>query len=115
MSFDSGNFSFSDWGSSFEGHPQFSILKTHIERAVQDLFLNALRSQSPDFLQIFESESKIDDFCYRMILYWEREENYEVCGEILKLKKQLKDAWKTIPAYERGKELVIREWLKSSF
>lgn len=115
MNFDSGNFSLSDWGSSFDGHPQFSILKSHIERAVQDLFLNALRTQNPDFLQIFESESKIDDFCCRMINYWEGEENYEVCGEILKLKNQLKEDWKQIPVYERGKELVIREWLKSSF
>jgi hypothetical protein len=102
-------------GSSFDGHPQFSILKSHIERAVQDLFLNALRTQSPDFLQIFESECKIDDFCRRMINYWEQEENYEVCSEILKLKTKLKEDWKQIPAYERGKELVIREWLKSSF
>lgn len=115
MNFDSGNFSFSDWGSSFEGHPQFSILKIHIERAVQDLFLNALRTQSPDFLQIFESESKIEDFCCRMISFWEREENYEICAEILKLKKQLKEDWGKIPSCEKGKEMVIREWLKSSF
>lgn len=115
MNFDSGNLNFSHWDSSFEGHPQFSILKIHIERAVQDLFLNALHLQSPDFLQIFESESKIDDFCLRMILYWERQENYETCGEILKLKEQLKHNWEKIPDYERGKELVIREWLKSSF
>jgi hypothetical protein len=50
-----------------------------------------------------------------MINYWEQEENYEVCSEILKLKTKLKEDWKQIPAYERGKELVIREWLKSSF
>jgi hypothetical protein len=115
MNFDSGNLGFSDWGSSFDGHPQFSLLKSHIERAVQDLFLNALRNQSDDFLQIFETECKIDDFCSRMILYWEGEENYEVCGEILNLKKRLKEVWKQIPVYERGKELEIREWLKSSF
>ena len=115
MNFESGNFNFSDWGSSFEGHPQFSILKSHIERAVQDLFLNALRAQSQDFLQIFDEESKIDDFCSRMISYWEREENYETCAEILKLKSQLKQDWKKIPVCDRGKELVIREWLKSSF
>jgi hypothetical protein len=50
-----------------------------------------------------------------MIRYWEGEENYEVCGEILNLKKKLKEVWKQIPVYERGKELEIREWLKSSF
>lgn len=109
------NYYFSDWGSSFDDHPQHDILKCHVERAVQDLFLNALRLQSDDFVYIFDTEKKINDFCFRMVLYWEKEENYEICGEIVSLKSSLKSKWKKIPISDRGKEIIIREWLKSSF
>jgi hypothetical protein len=50
-----------------------------------------------------------------MVSYWEREEKYEICGEIVSLKYDLKLKWKEIPESDRGKEIVIREWLKSSF
>ena len=115
MNIDPGNYHFSDWGSSFDDHPQYDILKCHVERAVQDLFLNALRLQSEDFVYIFDTEERIDDFCSRMIGYWEREEDYEICGEIVSLRKDLKSKWYMIPPVDRGKEIVIREWLKSSF
>lgn len=115
MNISPGNYHFSDWGSSFDDHPQYDILKCHVERAVQDLFLNALRLQSDDFVYIFDNEEKIDDFCFRMVSYWEREEKYEICGEIVSLKSDLKLKWKEIPESDRGKEIVIREWLKSSF
>mgnify|MGYP001553673740 CR=1 FL=1 len=115
MNLGPGSYHFSDWGSSFDEHPQYAILKCHVERAVQDLFLNALRLQSQDFVYIFDTEEKIDDFCSRMISYWESEEDYEICGEIVSLKKKLKKKWFDIPPVDRGKEMVIREWLKSSF
>src|SRR5210317_832119 len=115
MDIGSGNYHFSDWSSSFDEHPQYAILKCHVERAVQDLFLNALRLQSEDFVYIFDSEERIDDFCFRMVSYWESEENYEICGEIVSLKKSLKSKWNKVPQVDRGKEIEIREWLKSSF
>ena len=93
MNLGPGSYHFSDWGSSFDDHPQYAILKCHVERAVQDLFLNALRLQSQDFVYIFDTEEKIDDFCSRMISYWESEEDYEICGEIVSLKKKLKKKW----------------------
>ena len=41
--------------------------------------------------------------------------NKNYVGSSVNLKKRLKEVWKQIPVYERGKELEIREWLKSSF
>ena len=115
MANNSENFPYNDWRSSYEDHPQFSVLKSHIDRAVQDLFLVALRTQGEEFIYIFDSEKKIDDFGSRMIKYWEKEENYEVCAEILVLGKELKAKWRNIPKNKKGQETVIREWLKSSF
>jgi len=115
MNLNPGNYHFSDWRSSFEGHPQYSILKCHVERAVQDLFLNALRTQTSDFVCIFDKQEKIDDFCFRMVSYWEEQENYEICGEIVSLKKKLEKSWSEIPEFKKGEGIVIREWLKSSF
>lgn len=111
----SENFPFNDWRSSFEEHPQFSVLKNHIDRAVQDLFLVAMRTQGEEFIYIFDSEEKIDDFANRMVKYWEIKEGYEVCGEILLLAKELKLKWRNIPKNKKVQETVIKEWLKSSF
>jgi hypothetical protein len=111
----SENFPFNDWRSSFEEHPQFSVLKNHIDRAVQDLFLVAMRTQGEEFIYIFDSAEKIDDFANRMIKYWEVKEDYETCGEILSLAEELKLKWKNIPKNKKVQETVIREWLKSSF
>ena len=115
MNLSSDSYHFSDWRSSFDDHPQYAVLKGHVERAVQDLFLEALKSQSEEFVYIFSNESQIDDFCTRMCSYWENEENYETCGEILALRGDLKKKWSQIPKENRGKDVVIREWLKSSF
>jgi len=115
MDFTPDNYDFSDWRSSFEDHPQYTVLKCHVERAVQDLFLSALRSQHDEFIYIFDSEKKIEDFCARMIKYWELEEIYETCSEILVLRSEVIEKWKNIPVSKRGQEMVIREWLKSSF
>lgn len=115
MNNSSGNFPYNDWRSSFEDHPQFSVLKSHIDRAVQDLFLVALTTQDEEFIYIFDSEKKIEEFALRMIKYWEKEENYEICAEIQLLSKDLKSKWRKIPKNKKGQETVIREWLKSSF
>lgn len=74
-------------------HPQFPILKMHIDRAVQDLFLDALRMQPIELRYIFTEESQIDSFCQRMIKYWEESENYEICSEIQELCKKFKQSW----------------------
>lgn len=115
MDFSSNNYYYSDWRSSFEEHPQSSILKNQIERSVHDLFLEALRSQSQEFICLFSTEKQIDDFCNRMCRYWELAENYEICSEIVQLRESLKTKMLSIPQGERGQEMVIREWLKSSF
>jgi hypothetical protein len=115
MNIEPGNYHFSDWGSSFDDHPQYSLLKDHVERAVQDLFLHALRLQSEDFVYIFDSEKKVDDFCSRMTSYWESQECYEICAEIVLLREDLKKKWFDIPPVDDEQAMVIREWLKSSF
>lgn len=110
-----GYFQRENW-ESFGGknHPQFDILKNHIDRAVQDLFLNSLRAQHKDFLFIFDNEDQIEKFTQKMIKYWEKEENYEVCSEILKLKKKMKTRWKKVMKEENSEGEEIKEWLSSS-
>ena len=115
MAANQDNNPFSDWRASFEDHPQFSVLKSHIDRAVQDLFLVALRTQGKEFLHVFDSEKKIDLFTSRMLKYWEAEECYEICSEILALSKELKSKWRSLPKKKADREKEIREWLKSSF
>lgn len=110
-----GYFQRSDWGSSGkEGYPQFDVLKKHIDRAVQDLFLDSLRSQHNDFIYLFDDQNQIEKFINKMIKYWEKEENYEICAEILKLKKKMINKWKrSMPEESSGGE-EIKEWLRSS-
>jgi len=74
-------------------HPQFELLKKHIERAVQDLFLESLRLQSQELLYIFTDEPQIDAFVKRILSYWEELENYETCQEVVKLSKKFKKKW----------------------
>jgi hypothetical protein len=75
-------------------HPQFDILKKHIERAVQDLFLDSLRSQSTELLYVFTDEGQIDVFVKRILRYWEEFEDYEICQEVISLSKKFKRKWK---------------------
>jgi hypothetical protein len=111
-----GYFQSENWGdfNNQLNHPQFEVLKKHIDRAVQDLFLNSLRSQTRDFLFIFDRVDQIEKFAQRMIKYWEKEENYEVCAEIIKLKKKMISKWKKVMAEETNEGEEIKEWLKSS-
>lgn len=111
-----GYFQSENWGdfNNQLNHPQFEVLKKHIDRAVQDLFLNSLRSQTRDFLFIFDRVDQIEKFAQRMIKYWEKEENYEVCAEIIKLKKKMTSKWKKVMAEDTSEGEEIKAWLKSS-
>ena len=80
-------------GYPIDKHPQYSILKRHIERSVQDLFLISLRNQNDDIFYVFETVEQIDAFLGRMLKYWEKYEKYETCQEIVKLGNELKDKW----------------------
>lgn len=97
-----------------KSHPQYGILKKHIDRAVQDLFLDSLRSQNRDFLFIFDREEQIEKFAQKMIRYWESEENYEICAEVVKLKKKTISKWRKVMAEDTSEGEEIKEWLKSS-
>lgn len=105
---------YTGWGSSFEEHPQFAVLKTHIDRSIQDLFLEALRDQTPEFLSIFSSRKKIEEFTNKMLRYWEESENYELCGEIQILKGVLIRNWESLPRKKKSKFGEFKDWLKSS-
>jgi hypothetical protein len=85
---------YSDHSSKKNGpHPQFHIIKKHIDRAVQDLFLKALREQPDELSYIFNDTDQIESFCQRMIKYWESNEDYEICSEIQSLSKKFKSNW----------------------
>jgi hypothetical protein len=106
----------SPWRQSFSSHPQFTVLEAHVQRAVQDLFLTALRTQTEDFICIFDCQEQIEEFCNKMLVYWEGLEDYEICLEIQNLREQLKSTWSSSPVfYQKQQEEVLKEWLKSSF
>jgi len=106
------NFDLSGWGSSFEDHPQHAVLKKNIDRAVHNIFLQALREQQDEFLSIFESEDKIEDFVSRTLKYWEEEEKYEICAEIQKLKTQVIQKWKGMPLIDKTQAKKLRDFLQ---
>ena len=101
----------------FEGegsHPQFSIIKGHIERAVQDLFLDSLRKRSDDLLYVFATEEQIDFFIQKMLKYWEEIESYVTCKEILSLTGDFKDRWRSRGEEDDSPALIrIRDLFKS--
>jgi hypothetical protein len=63
---------------------------------------------------IFDNKDQIEKFTRKMIAYWEKEENYEICAEIVKLKKKMITKWKKIMASEVNEGEEVKEWLKSS-
>lgn len=77
-----------------DSHPQFSTIKKHIERSVQDLFLTSLREQPDEMVYVFTEEEQIDRFKSRMLSYWEKFEEYEICQEISERVEDLKERWK---------------------
>jgi len=74
-------------------HPQYNILKKHIERCVQDMFLEAIRTQPPELLFVFETEEQIDLFIKKILNYWEDLENFEICQEVINQEKIFKEKW----------------------
>ena len=97
-------------------HPQYDILRKHIERSVQDMFLTSLRSQPVELVFIFETEEQIDGFTNRILKYWENVEKYEICSEVIELSKQLKDKWRDRDNLEKTEGLLrIRDIFKSTF
>lgn len=85
---------YSNYNSKNSGpHPQFHIIKKHIDRAVQDLFLSVLRQQPDELKYIFNDTDQIESFCQRMIKYWESNEDYEICSEIQTLSKKFRSSW----------------------
>jgi hypothetical protein len=77
-----------------ESHPQFNLIKKHIERSVQDLFLISLRNQPMEMVHIFTEEDQIEKFKNRMLSYWEFFEEYEICQEITDRIEALKIEWR---------------------
>jgi hypothetical protein len=95
-------------------HPQFPTIKRHIERAVQDLFLDSLRNKSDDLLYVFNDEKQIDGFVERILSYWEDLEDYEACKEVLELTNGFKQRWQERETLEDSSALIrIRELFKS--
>jgi hypothetical protein len=106
---------FLSFNSQGEDHPQMEILKIHIERAVQDLFLDSLRTQAPELLYVFSSEDQIDGFVKKVLTYWEELENYEVCQEVVSLAKGFKEKWRNRDLDESSVGLLrIKDLFKSS-
>lgn len=108
-------FEFSDWRNLYTSHPQASLLKEHVERAVQDIFFASLKEQTQDLFYLFPSEDQIDGFISRMVKYWESQEEYERCSEILELGESFKMEWKNSNNIKDGSEVKIKEWLRTHF
>ena len=109
----SGGFQINDFRNE-GGHPQFEVIKKHIERAVQDLFIDSLRSKTNDLLYVFNEESQIDGFTERILHYWEDLEDYEICKEVLELSKEFKERWKNRESVEESPSISrIKNLFKS--
>jgi len=107
------DFQFSGFGRE-SSHPQFSTIKRHIERAVQDLFLDSLRNKSNDLLYVFNDQKQIDLFVQRILDYWEALEDYEVCKEVLELSADFKKRWEDRESLGDSSALIrIRELFKT--
>jgi len=100
-----GGLNFSSFNME-EKHPQVEIIKKHIERAVQDLFLESLRKKNDDLVHIFSSEEQIDVFIQRVLKYWEDLEDYEVCKEVVELTTDFKEKWKNRDTLEESSGLT---------
>ena len=107
--------SFNGGFGGFPTHPQYGILKKHIERSIQDIFLNSLRDRMDDLVYVFDNTEQIDSFIERMLKYWEGTENYETCMEIKNLSEPLKTKWKGKGVLEPGEASIkIKDIFKST-
>ena len=99
----------------FPTHPQYNILKKHVERSIQDIFLSSLREKTDDLIYVFETQEQIDSFISRMLKYWEKLESYETCMEIKNLSEPLKDKWENRGAVNPGEASIkIKDIFKST-
>jgi len=99
----------------FPTHPQYDILKKHIERSIQDIFLSSLREKTNDLVYIFDNSDQIDSFVSRMLKYWEKLEKYETCMEIKNLSIQLRTKWENRGAIDPGEASIkIKDIFKST-
>lgn len=109
------NDSFSDWRRMYDSHPQSVILKKHIERATHDIFFASLKKQSIEFFFLFETKDQIEKFLEKMLEYWENEEEYEKCIEVVELGKSLVKLWENREDEEYGSSAKrFVDWLNSS-
>jgi hypothetical protein len=110
-----GMISFNGFGSGSPTHPQYDVLKKHVERSIQDIFLNSLRDRMGDLVYVFDNTEQIDSFIERMLKYWERVENYETCLEIKNLSEPLKNKWKNRGTIDPGEASIkIKDIFKST-
>jgi hypothetical protein len=91
------------------------ILKKNIDRAIHDLLLNSFRNQSDEFIFIFNDSDEIESLSHKMITYWEAQENYEICSEVVTLKEKLKGKLKNIPSCANKAEDEINTWFTDQF
>ena len=99
----------------FPTHSQHEILKKHVERSIQDIFLNSLRDRMNDLVYVFDNPDQIDSFIGRMLNYWERVENYETCLEIKNLSVPLKTKWENRGTIDPGEASIrIKDIFKST-
>jgi hypothetical protein len=110
-----GMISFNGQGiGGFPTHPQYEILKKHVERSIHDIFLNSLRDRMSDLVYVFDNPDQIDSFINRMLKYWERVENYETCLEIKNLSEPLKVKWENRGIIDPGEASIkIKDIFKS--
>lgn len=105
----------SPFSKSPSDHPQLELIRDHITIAMQDLFLISLRNLDDEFIVIFDSEKEIEEFCQGMIAYREQKEEYEICTEIVSIRPQIIEKWKSFESSPTGKNFEeIKAWLKST-
>lgn len=111
-----GIFSFSGGEmGKFPTHPQYNILKKHVERSIQDIFLSSLREKTDDLVYVFDNQEQIDLFVSRMLKYWEKLEKYETCMEIKDLSEPLKSKWENRGVINPGEASIkIKDIFKST-
>lgn len=96
-------------------HRQIDLIRNHLTRAMQDLFLLSVRNLDNEFLLIFDSEKEIDELFSGMVKYREEIEEYEICEEIIKRKPDMIIKWKeTLSGPDSKGYEEIRAWLKST-
>lgn len=99
----------------YELHPQYDLLKKHVERSVQDIFIDGLKNKMNNLVFAFDTENHIDLFSNRMLKYWEELEDYEKCNEIVLLISKLKEIWRNRDSLDTlDKNFIISDLFKNT-